>query len=86
MGNVLANIKLILQILPLIIDTIKAIEAAIPESGAGKAKLDIVRVALQSAYDASNDVIGKFDTIWPMIQNTVGAVVSTFNALGSFKK
>ena len=86
MGNALANIKLILQLLPLIIETVKAIEAAMPGAGGGKAKLELVRATLQSAYDTSTGVVDKFDTIWPMIQNTVGAVVSTFNAIGTFKK
>ena len=86
MGNTLANIKLVLQLLPLIIDAVSAIENALPEGGTGKAKLGLVREVIQAGFDTATDVVVSFDQVWPIIEKTVGAIVSTFNAVGKFKK
>lgn len=82
----LAIIKTLLSLLPLIIQVVQAIEAAIPESGAGKAKLELVKATIQSGYTAASDTVASFEAIWPAISSTVSAVVSTFNALGKFNK
>jgi hypothetical protein len=79
-------LKLVVSILPLLINLIQAAEAAFPASGQGAAKLDMVRAVLQQSYDFSNDKIAKFEDVWPAIQNIVATIVSTYNALGNFKK
>lgn len=82
----LTILKLIITILPLLIDAIRAIEAAIPGQGKGEAKLAAVRSVVESAYGVSTDVVPKFETIWPAMQKTVGGLVSSFNSAGDFKK
>lgn len=72
--------------LPLIIDAIKTIEAAIPGEGKGEAKLAAVRGILESAYNISNDTLGKFDDLWPAIASVIGILVQAFNKTGTFKK
>jgi len=79
-------LKIITSMLPLIIDAIKTIEAAIPGEGKGEAKLAAVRGILESAYTISNDTLGKFDDIWPAIASVIGILVQTFNKTGTFKK
>lgn len=73
MGNVL----LALQILPALIQTIQAIEAAIPGNGQGKAKLDAVIQIMQ----AVNDTVKQLP-----LEQIISTLVNLFNATGVFKK
>ena len=82
----LTILKLIIAILPLLIDAIRAIEDAIPGQGKGEAKLSAVRTVVESAYGVSNDVVPKFETLWPAMQKVVSGLVSSFNSSGDFKK
>lgn len=86
MLQLLSTIRLILSLLPLILDTVKAIEAALPDGGQGKAKLALIRETLASAFDVADDVTTSFEKIWPALERTVGAVVGLFNTVGAFKK
>jgi hypothetical protein len=79
-------LRLILGLLPLIIDTIKAVEAAIPESGKGSEKLQLIRAVLENAWATANNVTATFEAIWPMLNGTITAIVTTFNKTGIFKK
>jgi len=79
-------IKTALNLLPTIIATIKAIEMAVPESGKGKEKLEIIKTTLENAYKAATDVTVKFETIWPVLSSMISAIVSLLNAAGIFKK
>lgn len=75
----LETAKLIVGLLPLLIELVKAIEAAIPEQGAGSAKLAAVRdmlIALVPAVEAA----------WPAVEAVVAALVKLFNATGIFKR
>lgn len=82
----LVIIKTVLTLLPIIIEAVKAIESAFPESGQGQQKLAAVRAIVQTAYDTATDTVVKFDAIWPAIQSAVSAVVELANAVGLFKK
>lgn len=73
------QLKLIIQVLPLLIDLIKTIENSIPESGAGKQKLQFIREFLQNVSPELLD-------IWPTIEKIISSVVSLFNTVGTFKK
>lgn len=73
------TIKLILSILPLIIDLTKKLEQQFPESGLGKMKLSLVIEAIKNTLGDSKDVI-------PVIEKVTSAVVSVFNTFGIFKK
>lgn len=82
----LSILKLVVSILPLLIDAIKAVEDAIPGAGKGEAKLAAVRSAMESSYKVSTDVQASFEEVWPVMENTVGGIVKGFNAAGVFKK
>lgn len=75
-----------LELVPIIIGAIRAIEAAIPESGQGAAKLAALRLAIQAGYDSVQDVLGAFDDVWPRIEALVRALVDRFNATGLFAR
>jgi hypothetical protein len=69
----------ILKLLPAIIAAVQAIEAAVPEPGKGKEKLEAVRQILQAVDDATT-------TLWPQIAATIGVLVGLFNKTGVFAK
>lgn len=74
----LENMKLIIQILPLIIELIKAIENAIPASGKGKEKLEFAKSVLDSA-------IPNIENIWASLEKIIGATVAVLNKTGWFR-
>lgn len=78
--------RAVLALLPLILEAVKVIEAALPESGRGAEKLALIRAALESAFASASDTAGSFDQIWPALQSTVSAVVGLFNSVGLFRK
>jgi len=82
----LAILKLIITILPFLIDAVKAIEDAIPGQGKGEMKLAAIRTVVESAYEATDEVLPKIESVWPVIQKTIAGLVSIFNASGIFKK
>ena len=72
------TVVMILQLIPALIQAMKAIEDVIPGQGQGEQKLSAIRHILESV-DAG---AAKF---WPQIQTTIGILVKLFNATGVFK-
>lgn len=83
--QLVAILKIIITYLPMIIELIKTVEKEFPEAGLGKMKLDTVRTMLETAFDAAADFNDKFDDIWPVLEKTIGKVVSFMNVTGMFK-
>lgn len=79
-------VKIVLGLLPVILDAVKSIEAAIPISGKGKEKMDLIKTALQTTYDATNQTKTTFQVIWPQLESIITKVVSVYNSTGIFKK
>jgi hypothetical protein len=78
----------IIKLLPAIIQVVQSLEALLPQSGAGKAKLAIAQEVLGAAYDeasgASKDMPKER---WLTIAtNLICKVVGIFNLHGIFKK
>ena len=69
---------LVIQLIPALINLIKAMEEAIPEAGFGPRKLQAVREILQASYDGITE-------IWPMVEKIIGIFVELFNKTGKFK-
>lgn len=86
MSKLIAIIKIVAQLLPAIIEAIKAIEAAIPQSGQGAQKLALVRELIEAAFEAVQDAGVTFADVWPAIQRIVAKIVAAFNASGIFAK
>lgn len=80
------TIRLILSLLPMILEVVRAIEAALPEGGNGAAKLALVRQAIEAGYSVATDTAASFEAMWPAIEKTVGAVVALFNTVGTFRR
>lgn len=79
-------LKSAVALLPILIDAIKAVEAAVPQTGQGPAKLDAVKAILQSAYALAGAVMPAFDKLWPMLAGMASALVALFNKAGVFVK
>ena len=77
-------LKLVVQLLPIILDAIKAAEAAIPQSGMGAAKLSFVKELLSSTADISKEVDEKDYT--NALEKTIMLAVKLFNTTGVFSK
>jgi hypothetical protein len=78
--------RLILSLLPVLIQAIRAAEEAIPGEGKGEAKLAMIRGILEAAYSTATDALGTFDQLWPALQSTISAVVQAFNKAKVFPK
>lgn len=79
-------LKLIISLFPLLIKAIQAVEDAIPISGKGADKLELLKSTVQVAYDTSNKLSVSFEQIWPSLAGTVKAIVTAFNNTGTFNK
>lgn len=79
-------VRTVLALLPAIIEAIKAIEAAIPGTGNGKAKLEAVRQILEAASALAGEATNQFAALWPALSAAIGAMVALFNSTGVFKK
>lgn len=75
----LATIKLIIQLIPYILELIKVVESQIPEQGQGKAKLAFIRDVLEDSFpDVKN--------IWDLVEKIISSAVTLYNTTGVFKK
>jgi nitrate/nitrite-specific signal transduction histidine kinase len=80
----LSILKLVVQLLPLVIQAVKAAEEAIPQSGQGAAKFQFVRELLTTTSDIGTEVSEK-DYV-NALDKTIALAVKLFNATGVFKK
>lgn len=86
MMNFIAVMQLLGALIPIISQTIKAVEEAIPAPGQGPAKLQLMKGMLEGAYGQMNNATIAFESIWPMIQGMVASLVAIYNTIGVFKK
>lgn len=77
-------LKLVLQLLPLILDAVKTVEAATNASGNGSAKLELVKGLLTSTVDVGEDIDKK--QYGNAVEKAISLAVSFFNTVGTFKK
>ena len=77
-------LKLIVQLLPLIQEAIKAVESAIPQSGQGAAKFQFVKELLSSTVEIGTEVSEK--DYLNALEKTINIVVKLFNSAGVFSK
>lgn len=71
------TIRLILTILPLIIELVKKLEVEFPESGLGKMKASLILETIKAVAGGEN---------LQVIQKVIDTVVSVLNSFGVFKK
>jgi hypothetical protein len=86
MNTVLSVIKTVVSLMPVVIELIKTVEAAVPDGGVGKQKLELVKAALEKVFATATDLTATFQQVWPVMESIVGSLVAIFNAVGIFKK
>ena len=69
----------LLKIIPVLFEIIKAIEAALPEGGKGKEKLQLVRAFVENIF-------GDVAEVWPNLEKIITTIVTFLNTTGVFKK
>lgn len=77
-----AIIRAVLSLLPSIIVAIRALEEAIPGEGKGEQRLAALRSILETTYEAADDAVAEFESVWPVIATSVGVLVKVFNDTG----
>jgi hypothetical protein len=73
------TVKIIIQLIPLILQLVKAVEDSIPEGGKGKDKLAFIHTVLTDACPQIAD-------IWLTVEKIITSTVALYNATGVFKK
>ena len=84
--QIASTVSAVVGLMPIATSLVQAVEATLPAGTPGAAKLDVVKVGLQSAYNASGTVATEFATIWPHLQAIIAAIVAALNSIGVFKK
>jgi hypothetical protein len=79
---------IILQIFPLVLAAVQAVEQAIPLPGQGNKKLELVLDVVKSGFDASADLAKQFgwEKLLTLVVPMIARIVSLHNALGLFNK
>jgi hypothetical protein len=77
-------ISLVVKILPALIQAVKAVEDALPDTGAGEHKLQAVKGILQAVAESAGTASSVFSTVWPALEKVIGVVVGMFNNTGTF--
>jgi hypothetical protein len=83
------NILLVvLKLMPSILAAVKAIEAAIPVSGAGKTKLELVLGVIEEVFSQTTSLSKEipWETLKPIISGNVSLMVDALNNTGVFAK
>ncbi len=75
----LNQIKTVLSLMPTVIAAVKSVEEAVPGSGNGKVKLDMILDTITAVSDQARTLI-------PIINSMIGVIVAGLNAVGIFKK
>ena len=84
MGSIINTIRLLLGIIPMLIELIKVIE--LPGNGAEKASviINLVKAAFELIPDELKSLVG-LDRVEGFIRRVIDIVVSFLNAVGEFK-
>jgi len=84
MAQLIAILKVVLSIIPVIIEAIKALEKAFPVAGLGAEKIAIIRMAFEEVYGTVNETMPPLEKVWAGIARLISALVALFNKTGGF--
>lgn len=78
---------IILKLLPVIGNAVRAVEELEQSNGKGPAKLQVVIGIVRSIYEAAEpEAAVKFDALIATVTTVVGSLVNFYNAIGLFRK
>lgn len=75
----LQKIMAILSLFPVLISAIKSVEEAIPGTGLGKTKINMILDTVLAVSESAKDMI-------PLLTSTIGIIVAGFNTAKVFTK
>ncbi len=84
--RLLAYARLLPALFAMIQGFVQQIESLFPEGGNGATKLAKLRELLAGVWGQFEDVFGKFEAAWPLLNALIASAVTLFNAAGVFKK
>lgn len=74
--NFIETVKLVVTMLPTIVDAISTVEKLFPEGGKGQAKLEMVKGMLTAANEQAESKIADFEKIWPLFSKIIAGIVA----------
>lgn len=76
-----------LQLFPIILGAVKALEEALPLPSIGKQKLDLLLSIVEAAYNAEQSIQKEipWTQIESVVKNAVSLIVTALNGMGLFK-
>lgn len=86
MTRAIEALRALSALLPLILQLVRELEQAIPDTGRGGEKLAQIREILQRVFATLTGLTVTFDQIWPTVQALIAGIVAAFNATGVFRK
>lgn len=78
-------VTLTLGFKPLLVQLVDGVEAAFPEGGQGRAKLEMVKAQAAIAFGVIDQAFVTFEQMWPTFVVIVEKIVEIRNATGAFK-
>lgn len=78
MTSLVAILRTIVAILPILRELINAAEAFFPEKGSGYQKLELVKGLISAAYETVGKLETPFATVWPVLEKLVAFLVPIF--------
>lgn len=84
--NAIGMISAVSSLFPVVVESVHAIEQAIPQAGAGQTKLALVKTWVEEAFNALQTSTTTFTAVWPVVEKTIATLVAFYNTSGVFKK
>ena len=75
-----ANVKVMVKLLPSVIEAIDTVEKLFPDGGKGEQKLELVKNMLKGANDNAKTVLD-FEALWPLLSITIASIVKSMNIM-----
>jgi hypothetical protein len=85
MVNFLNLLSFINQLFPIVLETVKTVEAAFPQSGQGSTKLAMVTNLVEQAAGLAGQSQDVIKQVTPLIEPLINSSVALYNATGVFK-
>lgn len=73
--NFIEVAKAIFQLMPVVIEAVKQVEAMFPEGGKGQLKLEMVRSTLEEGYKIVGNTAQDFAALWPALNAIITVAV-----------
>ena len=77
MEKLIAILKMVFNLIPLVQQGVDTIEAALPQGGQGAQKLELLKTWLQSALTSGTALEAEFEQLWKLVTPFVALYVAS---------